>query len=630
MDSFPYRSFTAIFRPDDHSDALSSRLYRTITGLGLIILSIVFYRFPGTKLPADLLAITAAVICGTEMVIGAVKGVIRGKLNVAELVTLAIMGSFALGEYLVAAEVAFIMTAGGYLEERVVDRSKKEIHELFSLIPQNARLKIINEEKMVSLAEIKPGDLVMVKPGEEIPVDGIIDSGSSLVSEANITGESAPRSKRPGDSVYAGSISLDGALTVKTRRTGGQSTLGRMVQLTNQALEEKTPTVRLADRFAAWFTPFVLSLTFIVYVLSGDPVRAITVLVVMCPCTLVLAIPTALAASLGKAVRNGILPKGGIYLEKAAEIDTVILDKTGTLTFGKPGISRVMPLEGVTREYLLAMAATAEKYSIHPIARAIVEEAGRNNIAIPDPEEVSVVPGKGVVAKHRGAEIVVSSAGFAEEAGYRNLDEALRLVGEEENQGKSTFVIAVNEELKGVISLEDTLREETRQSMSLLKGMVPRLIMLTGDNYSTAHQTARETGISEFKARLLPEDKVHILKELMAQGRRVAAVGDGVNDAPLLAAADVGIAMGDSPASITLDAGSVVLMNGDFSKLPLFFKIARETRSIIKQNIIIFAVIYNLAAFFLAFSGYLSPLGGAIVHNVGSTLVVLNSMRLMR
>ena len=607
-----------------------SRLYRTIAGLGLIILSIILYRFPGMKLPADILAIMAAVICGTEMVIGAVKGVVQGKLNVAELVTLAIAGSFFLGEYLVAAEVAFIMTAGGYLEERVIDRSKKEIQERASLIPQEARLKTITAEKMVPLAEIKPGDLILVKPGEEIPVDGIIDSGSSLVSEANITGESSPLSKRPGDTVYAGSISLDGALEVNTRKAGGQSTLGRMVQLTHQALKEKTPTLRLADRFAAWFTPFVLSLTFIVYVLSGDPVRAITVLVVMCPCTLVLAIPTALAASLGKAVKNGILPKGGVYLEKAAEVDTLVLDKTGTLTFGIPGISRVIPLKGVSKEYLIATAAAAEKYSNHPIARAIMAEAGRLNISIPDPEMVRAVPGKGVAARVGDEEIVVSNARLGEEAGYQNLEEALELVGEEESQGKSTFLIAVNKEIKGVISLEDTLREETRQSLNLLKGMVPHIIMLTGDNYSTALRTAGEAGIREFKARLLPEDKVNIVKELMGRGKRVAAVGDGINDAPLLAAADVGIAMGDSSASITLDAGSVVLMKGDFLKVPLFFKIARETRSIIKQNIICFALIYNTAAFMLASLGYLSPLGGAILHNVGSTLVVVNSMRLMR
>lgn len=613
-----------------YTHVLNSRLYRTVIGLVLIILSIIFYRFPETNLLANLLAVAAAVVCGTEMVIGAVKGVIRGKLNAAELVTLAIIGSFALGEYLVAAEVAFIMTAGGYLEERVIHKSRKAIHELSSLIPQSARLKISDDEKMVPLTEIKPGDLVLVKPGEEVPVDGIINSGSSLVSEANITGESMPQGKRSGDSVFAGSISLDGALEILTQKAGNQSTLGRIVQLTHQALEEKTPAVRLADRYAGWFTPLVLSLTFLVYVLSGDPVRAITVLVVMCPCTLVLAVPTALSASLGKAVKNGILPKGGAYLEKAAEVDTVILDKTGTLTFGKPRISCIRPLEGVSQEDLLTMAAAAEKYSNHPIARVIMEEAYKKGLSIPDPQEVNSISGRGVVAKHQGQEIVVSSAGFMEEGKFQNLSQALEIVSEEESKGRTTFVIAVNEDIKGVISLEDSLREETRQSMSLLKGMVSHLIMLTGDNYNTAYQTASETGISEFKARLLPQDKVQVLKELMRQGRTVAAVGDGINDAPLLAAADVGIAMGDSSASITLDAGSVVLLKGDFLKLPLFLKIARETRRIIKQNILFFAIIYNLAAFFLASFGFLSPLGGAIVHNVGSTMVVLNSMRLMR
>lgn len=606
------------------------KLYEVVAGLSFIIFSIIFYRFPRTYLLADALAVGAAVICGREMVVGAIVGVIKGKLNVAELITLAIIASFILGEYLVAAEVAFIMTVGGYLEERVIDRSRRAIHDLASLIPNEARLKAGDNERMIPLADIKPGDLVLVKPGEEIPVDGAVEAGSSLVSEASITGESRPLGKVPGDFVYAGSLNFDGALEIKTLKPAQLSALSKMVELTQKALQEKTPTLRLADRFAAWFTPLVLCLTFVVYLVSGDLVRAIAVLVVMCPCTLVLAIPTALTASLGKSVKNGILPKGGIYLEKAAEVDTILLDKTGTLTFGKPKIIGILPLTGVSTDYILTAAAAAEKYSNHPIAREIVNEAEKRKLPVPDPEEARLVPGGGMAARCNGKEIVVSGAALIREGGYQNLAEARTISVEEERRGRTTFFVAVDKEIKGVITLEDTLRDDTLHSITLLKKLIPRLILLTGDNHHAAYRAAGETGIFEFKAQLLPEDKVKILNELKSQGRTVAAVGDGINDAPLLAGADVGIAMGDCAASITLDAGSVILLNGDFSKLPVFFKIARDTRAIIKQNIILFAVIYNLASLFLASFGYLSPLGGAIVHNIGSTLVVLNSMRLIK
>lgn len=282
----------------------------------MIILSIILYRFPEAKFQADVTAILATIVCGREMVIGAFKGVITGKFNVAELVTIAIVAAFVLGEYLVAAEVAFIMTAGGYLEERIINKSQKAIQDLSAKLPNRARLKGEGGEKEVDLSEVRPGDIVLVKPGEEIPVDGAVIGGSSLVSEAGITGESSPAGKVPGDTVFTGSLNFDGVLEIKTLKAGSQSVLGKMVELTRKALDDKTPSVRLADRLAAWFTPLVLSLAFIVFLLSGDLVRAIVVLVVMCPCTLVLSIPSALAASLGKSVRNGILPKGGEFLEK--------------------------------------------------------------------------------------------------------------------------------------------------------------------------------------------------------------------------------------------------------------------------------------------------------------------------
>ncbi len=609
---------------------IMTKRYETMIGLILILLSISLYRFPSTYGVADVLSIVATIVCGRDMVIGAIKGVIRGKLNVAELITIAIIASLAIGEYLVAAEVAFIMTAGGYLEERVIDRSRRAINALISLIPSQARLMVDGEEKMLPLSQVTTGVVVMVKPGEEIPVDGMVLTGTSLVNEASITGESKPINKSPGITVYAGSMNIDGALEIKTQKAGNESVLGRMVELTQKSLNEKTPVIRLADRFAAWFTPLVLALTFLVFVLTGDLVRSIAVLVVMCPCTLVLAIPTAHVASLGKLVKNGILLKGGIYLEKAAEVDTIILDKTGTVTLGRPTIAKIIPLEGITSDELLSLAASVEKYSTHPIAQAIVTEARSKAIHIPDFDNVTLLPGCGMMARAMGRDVVVGNARYLKKSGHRRAQAALSIALTQEAKGRTTFFVALNKVVQGVIALDDPIRAETVQGLTELKTMIPNLYLLTGDNQNAAYQVAYALGIREYRSQLLPEEKVNVLAELKTQGRTVAAVGDGVNDALLLASADVGIAMGDSAAAITIDAGSVVLLNGDFSKLPLFFSIARRARAIIKQNIIVFAVCYNLLALFLASFGYLTPLGGAIVHNVGSTLVVLNSMRLLK
>ncbi len=604
----------------------------TIIGLSLIVLSIVFYRFPRTYLAADAMAVLAAVLCGRKIVAGAVAGLSKGRLNVDELISMAIIASLILGEYLVAAEVALIMTVGAYLEERAMEKSRRAIDELAALIPARGRLKTAAGERLVALSELRPGDLVLVQPGEEIPVDGRVKAGSSLVNEGKITGETRLQGKKPGDAVFAGSLNFDGVLEIETLKAGTHSALARMVELTGKALEEKTPTVRLADRFAAWFTPLVLSLTFLVYVLSGDIFRAITVLVVVCPCTLVLAIPSALVAALGKAVQSGILPKGGVYLERAAEVDTLILDKTGTLTLGSPKIREIIPLDGLGPDSLLGLAAVAERHSGHPIAREILAAAEKRRLELPEPEESRLIPGHGMLARYQGQEIVVGNGELLQkgERSYQNLGQALEVLREQEKLGRTSFFVAVDQEVKGVIALEDALREDTLKSIELLRKLIPRLLLLTGDNYQAAYRVAGATGILEFKAKMLPEDKVNLLHELKGQGRTVAAVGDGINDAPLLAGADVGIAMGDLAAGLTLEAGSVILVSGELTKLPLFFRLAKATRAVIRQNIVIFALIYNFISFYLAAAGYLTPLGGAVVHNIGSTMVVLNSLRLLR
>ncbi len=616
------------------------RAYEVSISLLLIILSIGFYRLnvmytlysTGVifRYIAQTLAIIATILTGKNIILGAIKGLIKKKFNVDELISMAIIASIVTGEYLVAAEVAFIMTIGAFLEDRVSDRSRKAIEELYKLAPRRARLRLKNEDKMIPVEEVKPGDLILVKPWEEIPVDGMVTTGFSSVNEASLTGESKPSDKSPGEMVLAGTQNLDGALEIKTLKVGSSSALGRMIELTREALREKTPLTRLVDKFASWFTPAVFLFTLLVYFLTRDIMRAVAVLVVACPCSLVLATPTALTAALGKAARMGVLVKGGAYLEKAAEVDAIIFDKTGTLTIGEPQVKNVLTLNSVSKEELLFMASIAEIFSEHHLGKAIVKESLHAGKPIPNPEEVKVVPGKGIVAKYNGTSITVGKASFLKDGEFKSIEEALHLANKEEKDGRTTFFVAWDNEVKGIISMEDVLREDTLISMAVLKKMSHKIVLLSGDNHNSTATMASKAGISEFRANLLPEDKVVILRELKREGRVVAAVGDGINDAPLLARADVGIAMGNSGFHITLEAASVVLLRDDIEKIPAFLKLARRTRGIIRQNLLIFGVMYNLLAFTGASLGYLTPFWGAVIHNLGAVMVILNSSRLLR
>lgn len=614
------------------------KLYEVITTLILIIFSILFYRLSSNyaffeigkiyKLIAQILAILATIITGKDIIIGAIRGLISLKFNVDELISSAIIASVVMGEYLVAAEVAFIMTLGTFLEDMVSEKSRKSIEGLYKLAPHQARLKLQDGERMVDIDEVKEGDMVLVKPWEEIPVDGLIVEGNSSVNEANLTGESNPVDKSLGDMVLAGTQNLDGLLMIKTTKVGKSSALGRMIELTREGLKEKTPLIRLLDKFASWFTPAVFVFTLIVFLITRDVMRAVAVLVVACPCSLVLASPTALTAALGKAAKLGILLKGGAYLEKATEVDTIIFDKTGTLTIGEPQIKNILSLGSVTREEVLFMASIAEKHSEHHLGKAIVKETGKDLKDIPDPEELKIIPGKGIVAKYGGVNIVVGKSSFLKDSDFKSIDDAIYHSFKEEVENKTTFFVAWDNEVKGIISLEDMIREKTLFSLAKLKKLGYKMVLLSGDNYNSTSTMAATTGISEFKHSLLPEDKVLALYDYKKSGKTVAAIGDGVNDAPLLARADVGIAMGKS--NLTMEAASVVLLKEDIEKIPEFFQLAKRTGRIIKQNIFLFGVIYNLLAFAGASLGYLTPFWGAVVHNLGAIAVILNSSRLIR
>lgn len=611
-----------------HKEILKTpKLYLVGFTGALILLSWLLEKFGiGPKILCDSIALLAVFMVGGPIVLGSIKGILTLRFNVDELVSLAIIGALSIGEYLAAAEVALIMTIGSLLEEFTAQKSKKAIREIKKLSPENARIRRSGEDILVPIENLVPGDLIIVKPGEEIPADGVVTKGLSSVNEASITGEAGPIDKFEGDLVFAGTINLTGVLEVKTNKVGSESLLGKTIELMEKAQIEKMPIMRMADRFAQWFTPIVILLAISVYFFTGDPVRAITVLIVGCPCVFVLATPTAITAAFGNAAKHGIIIKDGAHLERASEVNAVVFDKTGTLTIGSPMVTEIMPLNCCSPDHLLLTASIAEKFSDHPIARSILEEAKKRGILIPDPEFTKIIPGKGIEAKSNGDAILVGKIDSMLKGTCPKMNKiALKC----EDTGKTTLFVAKNGDVKGLICVEDAIREETAISIAYLRKMGINTFIFTGDNIQSAASVANRIGVDGFKARLLPEDKMRGIRDLQEKGQIVAIVGDGINDAPALASADVGIAMGVAGADVAIEAADIVLMKDNIAKIPVLFLLAKKTKKTIYQNIWFFGILYNFLAFILSTLGFLSPLAAAVFHNVGSVSVVINSARLI-
>jgi heavy metal translocating P-type ATPase len=559
----------------------------------------------------------------------------RRRLTAGTLVVIAILGSAYVGEYLAAAVVAFMMLAGEFLEDLTLQRTRNAVRELVRLAPDVAAVERGGAWVEVPVREVRPGDQVLVRPGERIPVDGTVVSGDAAVNEASITGEAMPVDKTAAARVFAGTTSQAGALVIRTERVGRETTLGRIIQIVRAAQEQKGATQKIADRFAAVFTPVILGVGAVVWLLTGDLLRVMAVFVIACPCALVLATPTAVIATVGNAARRGALIKGGVALEAAGRVSAVALDKTGTLTIGTPAVVAVEPLARRSARDVLRWAALAEARSEHPLGRAIVEHARAEGLAPADPDAFTVTSGQGVDAQAAGHHIQVGNrrqlAGTAaggEEAG--DAQTAADRLAAYERAGSTALAVQVDGEPWGIIVLADVLRPDARGLAARLRqGGVRRVIMLTGDNAAAAEAIARQADISEVRAGLLPEEKLAVIRELQAAGEVVAMAGDGVNDAPALALADVGVAMGVIGADVALESADVALMGDDLTLLPEVLGLSRRALGIIRQNIWGFAVAVNVAGILLAGSGLLSPIGAAVVHNVSSLFVVVNSGRLL-
>ncbi len=567
-----------------------------------------------------IVALLATALCGGSIVVRAARGLLSRQVNVDELVSIAIVASLTIGEYLTAATVGFIMVLGSLLESCTSARARSAIESLVSLVPDTARIIENGQERTVPLSEVCVGQRVLVKPGEKIAVDGVVTDGAAGVDQSAVTGEPIPRDVGAGANVFAGTFVHGGALTLRATRVGNDSTLGKIVSLIREAETHQAPIVRSADAFAKWFTPGILALAAVVWLVSGDFMRCVSVLVVGCPCALILATPTAIVAAMGTAARHGIMIKGGRFLEAAAEVDTVAVDKTGTLTLGHPVVQRVEAFDGATADEVLTWAAAVERKSEHPFGEAIIREAERRGLPNLPVGTFASSTGAGVSGQVNGACVRVG----------RNSHVQATMPGWSSPEDGTVLWVARDARCVGAVVLDDSLRPAARSAIDQLKSMEIEAHLFSGDRAVVVERVAGAVGIASYRGELLPHEKVAEIEALCRKGSRVMYVGDGVNDGPALASSHVGVALGASASPLALETAPIAILTAELLQVPTLLRLARISKRRILENLLVFGVVYNALAVVLASVGILSPIMGAIVHNVGSVAVVLNSARLAR
>jgi len=575
------------------------------------------------------LSVVSLVIGGYPIVKSAIQALFIPDLNVNTLVSVAAISATAVGATHEAATVLFIMLVGEFLEGLTAEKTRKAISSLIQLAPKTAWLRRNGQEVRVSIDEVKAKEVVIVKPGERIPVDGRIISGCGSVNQATLTGESLPVEKGIGDRVYCGTYNEAGSCEIEATQVADDTKLAQIKRLILEAQSEKSPIQRVMDRFARYFIPIILGIALLTFLFTGEIIRAITILIVACPCALVLGTPTAVMAAIGNAARQGILVKGGGYLEQMGRVWALLLDKTGTLTKGRPQVVEIKPLNELDEKELLYWAAIAEKRSEHPIARAVTEKAAEVTLTIPHPQSFENVQGKGVKVRSDGRVIVVGGSELLEGEGIDIPESARALLDRKESEGMTLLWVALDRRLMGFISIADTLREGARDAVEKIRREgISEIWMLTGDNERVAERIAGELGV-HYEARLFPEEKVKRVKEWKRKGRVVAMVGDGVNDAPALAAADVGIAMGAVGTDVAIETADIALMTDELGKIATIIRLSRKALRVIRENIL-FAIGFNTVLVFLSAEGWMTMILGAVLHQASSLLVILNSMRLLR
>lgn len=613
----------------DHEHS-AVHLWQAVAGIVFVLNGfIVDWAFEGGAAVASASAMIGAIILIYPIVVTAIKDLRVGRLSINELVAIAVLAAFASGNYKVAGVVAFFMLMGEIIETRTAEGARASIESLIKLTPTRARrLKPDGTEEEVAASELQVGDIIRVRPGDNVPADGVIVSGQGSLNQATITGESLPVDKKAGDEVFAGTQNLTGLLEIKVSRAGEDTTLGRVRELILAAEKTKLPLMKIVEQYMGFYTPLVLVIGALVWAFTHDLNRVIAVFVVTCPCAFILATPTAMVAALSAAARLGILIKNVADIEAAAKISAFIFDKTGTVTTGQLAVSRLAPLGETKPAELLQLAASAEKYSNHPTARALVQLAGEAGVPLLEPKDFAETAGRGVRAQVNGATVLVGRAQWLKDNGVDSQFE--KSVDLNEAEGWSLIFVARDGRCVGWVGLQDQTRAEAKRALAELKEAgVRRIAMISGDRQPVATRVAAEIGCEEAKGDCLPQNKVEFVHAMKAKGYKVAVVGDGVNDAPALAAGDIGIAMGAAGSEVAIHSATIALMNNDLRRLPFLVKLSRSTREVINQNFA-FGVCFVIAGLAASAFGFIGPIVASILHVTGTLIVIFNSARLVR
>ena len=591
----------------------------------------------GIECPVDPAWITI-IISGIPMLyLALIRLFFQKWVSSALLISIAMIASIAIGEIFAAGEVAFIMAIGAILEDITIARAKKGLSKLIALAPIEGRKLTKKEgvmtEEMIPAEQIRVGDLLRVLPGEKIPVDGKIVTGNTSVDQSVMTGESLPVDKTIGEEVFCGTMNCFGSIDMEATSVGKDSSLQKLINMVKEAENKKAPMQRIVDKWAVWLVPIALLVAigafFVTWTLGYDIMvalnRGVTVLVVFCPCALALATPTSIMAAIGQATKHGVIIKSGEALEKMGKVDTIAFDKTGTLTYGKLEVSDIISFDDALNEdNLLALTASAEAKSEHPLGKAIVTYAKKKNIGIVESENFQMIAGKGIYSEVSGEKLLCGSEKYLLSNGVLISDIIYSELERLRSQGKASILVAVSGICMGVVALSDVLRPTAKEMVERLSAMDTKTVLLTGDNKKTASYFADQVGITEVRAELLPEQKVENITFLQKEGNNVCMIGDGVNDAPALKTANVGVAMGSMGSDIAVEAADIALMSDDISKIPYLKRLSCSTLKTIKGNIMA-SMCINAVAVILSVLGFLNPITGALVHNAGSVLVVLNA-----
>ncbi len=612
---------------------LTSRTKAVVMPLSLALLIagwIIYWLFPSQRFMADIYALILAALCGLPIIIGALKELAAGRAGLSLLVALAVIGAVSIGDYLEAGTVAFILQLAILVEELAERGATSAVTALARLAPPTALVRREGTEQTIPAEQLRPADRMILRPGDRIPADGQLLVGSTSIDQSMISGEALPVDRTVGDEVLAGTINLTGAVEVDVTRVGDDSALGNIIQLVRRAQTYQPEIIRLADRFFAYYTPVMVVLAVVVYWFTQDPTRTISMFLVGCACPILLSSPIAICMALFRAGQAGVLVKAGPFIEASANVRTVVFDKTGTLTTGKFHLQAVLPRPDQDQDTVLTWAASAEQRSNHPLAQTIVNEALDRQLTLTEPENFEVLEGMGVRATIDGKRVAIGSRRvLLDELHLEELpDELAEWQGLESPTESIPVFVMVDGQVLGTLLLADQIRPEASAVCAQLRAQgIRRICLLTGDRKAAVQHVAQAIGANDAQGELLPAEKVEYLRNLQQAGHTVAMLGDGINDAPSLTVADIGVAMGIHGTDVATEASDAVLLQDDLKRLPFLIALSKATHRAIVQNLLM-AVLINTVAIFFAAAGYLPPWAAAIIHNLGGVLVFLNSFRL--